>query len=278
MSLGRDNATWCRPSGSLQSGEWDCVVDGSIDGWRHTRLRTATLAAGRSLDHDLEDSEAVVVPLSGGLGVEVYDGEHVEVFDLVGRSGVFSGPTDVLYVPPGRTLRLVGTAAAEARVAVCLAPTARHGIRSTRHVPAAEVPVELRGAGSASREVRNFGVPGVLDAERIIACEVITPAGNWSSWPPHKHDTERPGVESELEEIYWFETRSTDIRGTDAVGYQRVYGTSRATHRRVGRGAHGRRRPRAPRLARARGRGPGRRPLRPQRHGRPRAGAGLADL
>jgi 5-deoxy-glucuronate isomerase len=52
-----------------------------------------------------------------------------------------------------------------------------------------------------------------------------TPAGNWSSWPPHKHDEDRPGVESELEEIYYFETRGTDGRSTDPVGYQRVYGT-----------------------------------------------------
>jgi 5-deoxy-glucuronate isomerase len=225
MSLGRDNATWCHPAGSRRADEWDCVVDGGIDGWRHTGLLTTTLEKGRSVDHELGDAEAVVVPLSGGLGVEVYDGERVEVFALEGRPSVFSGPTDVLYVPPGRTLRLVGTAAGVARVAVCLAPTSRRGHRSALHLPAGEVPVELRGAGTASREVRNFGVPGVLDAERIIACEVITPAGNWSSWPPHKHDTERPGVESELEEIYWFETRSTDPRGTDAVGYQRVYGT-----------------------------------------------------
>ena len=98
-----------------------------------------------------------------------------------------------------------------------------------RHVAAAEVPVELRGAGMASREVRNFGTPGVLDADSIIACEVITPAGNWSSYPPHKHDEERPGVEAELEEIYYFETQvesgSSAPEGADPVGYQRVYGT-----------------------------------------------------
>ena len=69
------------------------------------------------------------------------------------------------------------------------------------------MPVELRGAGRASREVRNFAIPGVLDADSIIACEVVTPAGNWSSYPPHKHDEERPGVETELEEIYYFEVQ-----------------------------------------------------------------------
>lgn len=87
--------------------------------------------------------------------------------------------------------------------------------------------MELRGAGSCSREVRNFGVPATLEAEAIIACEVVTPAGNWSSYPPHKHDEHRDGLESELEEIYYFESqvaRGGDPRA-DAVGYQRVYGT-----------------------------------------------------
>ena len=59
-----------------------------------------------------------------------------------------------------------------------------------------------------SREVRNFGTPDALDAESIIACEVLTPAGNWSSYPAHKHDHELAGVETELEEIYYFELRT----------------------------------------------------------------------
>ncbi|MEO7422574.1 MAG: 5-deoxy-glucuronate isomerase [Ornithinibacter sp.] len=225
MSLGRDNATWCHLAGTRAEGEWDCVIDERLDGWAHTGLRTATLAPGASLDLALTDDEAVVVPLSGGLGVEVFDGDRVEVFELAGRPDVFAGPTDVLHVPIGCSLRLVGSGAVTARVAVCLARVEAPSGRRPVHLAAEDVPVELRGAGTASREVRNFGVPGVLDAQRIIACEVITPAGNWSSWPPHKHDEERAGVESELEEIYWFQTRSTDEHGSDAVGYQRVYGT-----------------------------------------------------
>ncbi len=77
--------------------------------------------------------------------------------------------------------------------------------------------------------MRNFATPGVLDADSLIACEVVTPAGNWSSYPPHKHDEERAGVESELEEIYYFETQvelgGPAPEGVDPVGYQRVYGT-----------------------------------------------------
>ena len=204
-----------------------------------------------------------MLPLAGGVSVDVAPAtDEAASFALAGRAGVFAGATDVAYAPPGTTLRLrapADLAAADAvRVAVCLArATGGTGIPA-RHLPAAEVPVELRGAGIASRQVRNFGVPGVLDAHRIIACEVVTPAGNWSSWPPHKHDTDRPGVEAELEEIYWFETRSTDPPRHGCRGVPAGLRHRRAADRRPRRGAHRRRRPRAPRLARP-GRGRSRR-------------------
>jgi 5-deoxy-glucuronate isomerase len=110
-------------------------------------------------------------------------------------------------------------------VVVCSARAAVRHTPAVRHVASTEVPVELRGAGTCSREVRNFGTPGVLDADSIITCEVVTPAGNWSSYPPHKHDEQRPGQESELEEIYYFETQPAGRDTPDPVGYQRVYGT-----------------------------------------------------
>jgi 5-deoxy-glucuronate isomerase len=66
----------------------------------------------------------------------------------------------------------------------------------------------------------------VLNADSIIACEVLTPAGNWSSYPPHKHDEPRPDRESVLEEIYYFEMRAEagEPGSANAFGYQRVYG------------------------------------------------------
>jgi 5-deoxy-glucuronate isomerase len=85
------------------------------------------------------------------------------------------------------------------------------------------VVVELRGAGPSSRQVNNFATPDVLDADRLIACEVLTPGGNWSSFPPHKHDEDRGRAESELEEVYYFEV-GAGPRGP-GLGYQRVYGT-----------------------------------------------------
>jgi 5-deoxy-glucuronate isomerase len=84
------------------------------------------------------------------------------------------------------------------------------------------VPVELRGAGACSRQVNNLAAADTFACDRLIVVEVLTPAGNWSSYPPHKHDEDRPGEESVLEEIYYFEVAG------GGMGYQRVYGTERA--------------------------------------------------
>jgi len=97
----------------------------------------------------------------------------------------------------------------------------------TVYVAREDVPVELRGAGRSSRQVHNFGTPGALAADKLIVCEVITPAENWSSYPPHKHDENVPGQESRLEEIYYFEsavTKGLPAPDTaDPFGYLRTY-------------------------------------------------------
>ncbi|MFI7005479.1 5-deoxy-glucuronate isomerase [Streptomyces sp. NPDC050145] len=224
---GRDR--WVLPRGTASDREWDVAVTARRPDWHHTGLRVTTLAPGQTRTLPGSDWEHIVVPLSGGVHVTAVTADgHRDTAPLAGRTSVFAGPTDTAYVPAGARITVRATAG-RARVAVAGAlvsggpdVSARDRPRF-RHLAAAEVPVERRGAGSASRTVRNFGTPGTLDADSIIACEVITPAGNWSSWPPHKHDTERPGEETALEEIYYFETRSTDARGTDPVGYQRVY-------------------------------------------------------
>ena len=69
------------------------------------------------------------------------------------------------------------------------------------------MPVELRGAGQSTRQLNNFMVPEVFDgADKLICCEVLTPDGNWSSYPPHKHDATTEAVDNE--EIYYFRVGS----------------------------------------------------------------------
>jgi len=174
--------------------------------------------AGAAVELPAADEERIVVPLNGSFTVTV-DGTN---YPLNGRPSVFSGPSDVLYSGTGRAVSI--SSADGGRVAVATAPAKAN--YPTRLVTAAETPVELRGAGNCSRQVHNFGTPAALEADRFIVCEVLTPAGNWSSYPPHKHDEEKDG-ETSLEEIYYFETQAAAGSGApsdaDAIGYQRVY-------------------------------------------------------
>jgi 5-deoxy-glucuronate isomerase len=205
-----------RRRAELTDGDWAVSIDPASAGWTYSGLRVVELAAGGSVGFDTGEDEVLVLPLSGSAVVEC-DGEKAE---LMGRTSVFAGVTDFVYAP--RDGHVDVTSAEGGRFAV---PSARARRRlDFRHVPAAATPVELRGAGQCSRQVNNLATPDVLDADRLIVCEVLTPSGNWSSYPPHKHDEDRGEAESVLEEIYYFEVAAGP--SGPGVAYQRVYGTT----------------------------------------------------
>ncbi len=206
-----------RPAGSLAAGPWALELTPEGAGWTYAGLRVAELASGGSIAFETGADEVAILPLAGH-DLHVLAGD--QAFQLEGREDVFAGPTDFVFVPPGHGVRL--TASTPARVAVATT-RAQAGSRIPIHVPAADVPLELRGAGASSREVRNFGRPEALDADRMIAVEVLSPGGGWSSWPPHKHDQASPD-ESVLEEIYYYEIAAGPAG--PGLAYQRVYGTA----------------------------------------------------
>ena len=197
-------------SGLLRAdGELEITPESA--GWDFSGLRVLELAAGEERVLETGGDELIVLPLSGACTVRV-DGE---AFELAGRESVFTGVTDFAYAPRDASLEIAS--AQGGRFAL---PAARAGERlPPRHVPAEAIPIELRGAGQASRQVNNFCSPEAFAADRLIAVEVLTPAGNWSSYPPHKHDEEVPGVETPLEEIYYYEVAG------DGFAFQRVYGS-----------------------------------------------------
>jgi 5-deoxy-glucuronate isomerase len=194
---------WMFPRGSLAAGAWESVVDATLPGWAHTGLRVAQLDGDVPLEAG--DVERMIVPLSGSFTVTT----AARTYELAGRANVFSGPTDVVYLGAGSSAVLTGIG----RIAVAEAPTDQR--LPDAHLGIADVPVEIRGAGRSSRQVHNFGTPAGLGAAKLIVCEVITPAENWSSYPPHKHD-EEGGAESRLEEIYYFEAAA--VHGAAGAG------------------------------------------------------------
>ena len=198
--------------GTAAEDPFSLVVTPEQAGWSFAGLRVVELAPGGSVAFASGEDELLVLPLAGGCLVDC----DTERFELQGRDDVFSGISDFAYLPRDADVEL--TSAGGGRFAL---PAARARRRlPARYGAADDVPVELRGAGQASRQVNNFCTPEAFEADRLIAVEVLTPGGNWSSYPPHKHDQRREG-EVVLEELYYFEIASHD--GQAGLGYQRVY-------------------------------------------------------
>ena len=203
-----------RRAGSMAADGWSLIVTPESAGWGHAGLRIVELEVDGRIEFGTGPDEAVVLPLAGAVRVTC-DGESL---DLAGRSSPFAGSSDFAYVPPDTAVTLESRGGG--RFAVCTARAERRF--PFRYGAAPGVPVELRGAGAASRQVRNFADPDAFAADRLIAVEVITPGGNWSSYPPHKHDEVGDG-EAILEEIYYYEIAPGPAG--PGFGYQRVYGT-----------------------------------------------------
>ncbi|MFJ3665282.1 5-deoxy-glucuronate isomerase [Streptomyces sp. NPDC090106] len=197
------------PKGASSNARYTVDIDPKRAGWTYCALRIVDLAPGDTHAFTTGDSEWIVLPLEGGCTVQIEGKE----FQLLGRESVFASASDFAYVPRDAQVQIASGAGG--RFALAGAKCERR--LPARYGPAPEVPVEQRGSGTQLRHVRNFASADAFDCDKLIAVEVITPGGNWSSYPPHKHDEHRPGVEAELEEIYYFE-----IDGPNGFGYQRV--------------------------------------------------------
>ena len=235
------------PFGCATNGRDLIVIAPDQAGWQYTGLNVVQLAAGESRVVELEGYEFAVLPIAGGgCSVEVAGATH----QLAGRESVFQRVTDFVYVGCGDDARITaGSAPIELALPMARAERAIDAYRCA----AEDVPVETRGAGNSTRQLNNFLAPGVCDAHRLVAVEVLTPAGNWSSWPPHKHDhaggVAGVGGEAELEEIYWFRIAERGDGDGGAFGMHRTYDLeqkwdiSTAVHDRdvflVPRGYHG---------------------------------------
>jgi 5-deoxy-glucuronate isomerase len=184
----------------LEAGSWEQVTPESA-GWQHLSfgVRSGSFSA------ETGDDEIAIVPLSGG-GCSV--SAEGETWTLAGRTNVFAGMPWTLYLPRDTAYRVEG----DAEVAIC-------GARCERRlepvlVRPEEVEVEVRGAGNATRQINHLVKPE-FPAERLLVVEVFTPSGNWSSYPPHKHDEDNPPGEVVLEETYYYRT--------DGFAVQRLY-------------------------------------------------------
>ena len=218
----KDQASLLLPNGATAGDGFEVIITPESAGWGYTSLRIVNLAPGQTSHLATGSDEMIVLPLSGGAEVAIGSTTH----RLAGRRSVFTAVTDTAYLPIDSEVRLTSRGGATLAL-----PGARvTGTLPFRYQPASAVEVSLRGSGSSTRQVNNFGMGSGMECVKLLATEVLTPASNWSSYPPHKHD-EATGSETELEEIYYYRFASAApadqlaARSSRAVGYQRAYGT-----------------------------------------------------
>jgi 5-deoxy-glucuronate isomerase len=185
-------------------------------------------AAWRYLSFDVlpvhPGSSRLVIEPGHEVAIVVLAGRDIRVTDagatlavLEGRDDPFAGLPWAIWLPAASSIGL--SAAGDGIVAIARAP--RSGARDTAKDPIVLTPsdirVEIRGAGNATRQINHI-VPPSFPADRLLLVEVLTPSGNWSSWPPHKHDVDDMPTEAVLEEVYLYQ-----FRRREAWGVQRLY-------------------------------------------------------
>lgn len=197
-------------SNRLSSGSGELItVTPESAGWEYTGLHVRAVAPGERWSNSTGPDEVVLLPLGGRCRVSAFG----QTWEIGRRENVFAGQPWAVYLPIGTDYDV--TALNRLELAVC-------GTRADRSFPPRlitpdDVEVEIRGAGNAARQINHIVKPD-FPAHRLLVVEVFTPSGNWSSYPPHKHDVSNLPAEADLEEIYYYR-----INPPDGFGLQRLY-------------------------------------------------------
>jgi 5-deoxy-glucuronate isomerase len=195
-------------------------------GWKYIHFAVRQLGPGTEWRGLSRHEERCLVLLRGVFEIEWPGGGGT----IGPRADVFAGYPHAVYLPAGVRFRIAaphGCEVADCRALVS-APSQRLTLQPAVIRPA-DCGYEIRGGGNATRQIIDI-IPPAFAADRLLVCEVLTPSGNWSSYPPHKHDVDNPPQEADLDEIYYFR-----FQAPNAYGFHRVYtdrrdDTLRVTH------------------------------------------------
>ncbi len=189
-------------------------LDTPKSGFDFLNFEVKRLAGGECVEGATSTNELGIVALGGRFAVQSSQGSFSEIG---GRSDVFSGMPWTLYLPVGTAFTVKAETSCELAFCYCRAEDSY----PARVIPPEEAPVEIRGGNNATRQINHILGPA-FPAHRLLLCEVYTPGGNWSSYPPHKHDVHNPPGEVDLEEIYYYR-----IDRPEGYAIQRVYTSDR---------------------------------------------------
>lgn len=177
--------------------------------WEWMSFFVRRLAPGDPYKTTINGEEAAFVLLGGVCQVDWGQG----VQPIGKRRNVFDGYPYALYLPAGNTVTF--TAETVCEIAECRVPS-RARLQPKLITPSGVVS-SLRGGGNASRQIVDLMTPA-FPADKLMVVEVYTPGGNWSSYPPHKHDVHNPPTEVDLDEIYYYR-----MKEPNAFAFQHLY-------------------------------------------------------
>ncbi|MBS2001100.1 MAG: 5-deoxy-glucuronate isomerase [Candidatus Obscuribacterales bacterium] len=189
-------------------------------GWEFLNMEARRLGKGQTWKHQTDSNELVLVILGGRINVRSNRGDWLNIGR---RANVFDGMPNALYLPRETEFEVQSLTE---HTEIAAAWTATDQEHPARLITADQSKIEIRGGGNATRQINSIIEPG-FDCHRLVCVEVYTPGGNWSSYPPHKHDVhkEEQGklLEADLEEIYFYK-----FNRPEAFAYQRVYTDDRS--------------------------------------------------
>ena len=178
-------------------------------GWEWMSFFVRRLMPGEAYGSHSQNEEAAIVLLSGECFADWGAGKQA----IGARENVFDGLPYAIYLPPRNELQLIAETVCE--FAECRVPSSAR--LDPQLVRPEDVKVSLRGGGNASRQIVDV-MPPSFPADKLMLVEVYTPSGNWSSFPPHKHDVHNPPNEVDLDEIYYYR-----IDRVGGYAHQRLY-------------------------------------------------------
>jgi 5-deoxy-glucuronate isomerase len=183
-------------------------------GFDYLRFEARKLAPGETYSGETDGNELGIVALGGVFKADSSQGNWERLGE---RPDVFSGLPWALYLPIDTRFTVTAVTSCDLAFCYCRAEE----FHPARPITPADTRVEIRGGGNATRQINHFLRPD-FPAHRLLLCEVYTPSGNWSSYPPHKHDVHNPPGEVDLEEIYYYR-----IDRPEGYAIQRVYTADR---------------------------------------------------
>lgn len=198
------------------------TIDAKKAGWDTMNFAAVRLHRGKTFEIAIDEYEYLAVILSGQCNIKTSKGD----FNQVGRrASVFTGMPYAVYLPRNTEFEIEALTD-NFEVASCWVPAEKDG--EAKLITPQDVEIKLLGGNNASRQM-NRVIGSEFPAQRIMAYELYTPGGNWSSYPPHKHDTHKTDAKGKVLESQLNRFSFYKFDRPTGYAYQRVYNSDKST-------------------------------------------------